>query len=63
MARYSSEKYFDGIDFCVTSPRGDVHPQSIQAPHGNTGSTSHDDLGGSLPWGCDQQVSDTLDQA
>ncbi len=63
MARRDSLILADVYPFTVTTVTGAVDSQSIRAPHAAPGAMSHEDLGGPIPWGCDQQEPAAHDQA
>ena len=41
---------------------GCSNPTSLQPKDGDAGSSSLENMGGSLPWGCDQQETGSQDQ-
>ncbi len=55
MAKSGTDTVSDTYPWAILTAPGSIYPQTIQAPQGNPGSGTPDDLGGVQPWGCDQQ--------
>jgi hypothetical protein len=62
MARRDTNQLSDVFPWSGLTAPGSIFPQTIQAPQGNPGNGSGDDLGGVRPWGCDQTEPGPQDQ-
>lgn len=62
MASRGTNDLADILPWSIFAAPGSIYPQTIQAPQGNPGSGTPDDLGGVQPWGCDQQLQGPQDQ-
>jgi hypothetical protein len=62
MASRGTDSLSDIYPWAIFTAPGSIYPQTIQAPQGNPGNGSPDDLGGVQPWGCDQPQPGQQDQ-
>lgn len=63
MATRDTLRIADLFAWGALSAPGCIYPATQEVPHATPGRSEQDDLGGLLPWGCEQPEQERQDQA